>query len=116
MSDTAAQTAPPQCAEDTDGAINVSVDGPVTPGANVTRRVTYAGEPVPHATVDVNGEVVGTTNSVGQLDVEIPDAEEFEIEIVTDTQSASLEYEAEGSNGIEAPGARRGTGRDGRRR
>jgi hypothetical protein len=97
MSDTAAQTAPPQWAEDTEGAINVSVDGPVTPGANVTLTATYAGEPVPHAPVEVNGEAVGTTDADGQLDVEIPDAEEFEVEI-------EAEFEGERTIHLQAPG------------
>lgn len=110
MSDTAAQTAPPQWAEDTEGAINVSVDGPVTPGANVTLTATYAGEPVPHAPVDVNGDTAGTTDADGQLVVGIPDAEEFEVEIEAEfegertipLQSADAETETDESDDSEA--------------
>ena len=78
------QTAPPQWAEDGDGEITISVDGPVEPGETVTLTATYHDEPVPHAPVEMNGEYAGETNESGMLTVEIPHDDEFEVEIEPD--------------------------------
>ncbi|MBS3761481.1 MAG: hypothetical protein KGY43_08465, partial [Halodesulfurarchaeum sp.] len=78
------QTAPPQWADNGDGEINISVEGPVEPGESVTLTATYQDEPVPHAPVEMNGEYVGETDESGMLDVEVPEDDEFEVEIEPD--------------------------------
>jgi hypothetical protein len=78
------QTAPPEWTDTGDGEINISVEGPVEPGETVTLTATYHDEPVPHAPVEMNGEVVGETNESGMLEVEAPGEDEFEVEIEPD--------------------------------
>lgn len=72
---------PPWANDDSEGAINVSVDGNVTAGESVTLTATSDGEPVPYATVSVNGETVGETAADGSIDLTVPDADEFEVEM-----------------------------------
>lgn len=79
---------------DEDDAYNVTVDGNVSAGEQVTVTVTDAGgEPVRNATVEVNGEVAGETDADGQLEVTVPDADELEIEVETDEGEGELELE-----------------------
>ncbi|MFB6362190.1 MAG: hypothetical protein ABEH59_12835 [Halobacteriales archaeon] len=72
---------PPWASNDSEGDINISVAGNVTPGETVTLTATLQGEPVPHAPVEVNGERVGETDANGQLAVTVPEEDEFEVEI-----------------------------------
>lgn len=74
---------------DTDGekTIDISVDGNVSAGENVTITALHQEYPLAGAHVSINGDDVGETNSTGSVTTMVPDADEFEIEI---------EYEAEG--------------------
>ncbi len=109
VADSPLQTAPPPWADDADGAINVTVAGTVTPGANVTLTATYKGVPVPHAPVEVNGEIAGETDKTGQLAVEVPTEDEFEVEIEPDFEgertialASSNDDDAETETGYES--------------
>lgn len=74
--------------------LNVSVDGNVSAGEDVTVVVSHDGEAVENATVEVDGEAVGQTNADGELVVTIPeDSEEIEIEATAGEREGS--YEAE---------------------
>ena len=72
---------------DDENTINISVDGNVSAGENVTITAEHQEYPLAGAHVTVNGEDVGVTDSTGSVMTTVPDADEFEIEV---------EYEAEG--------------------
>lgn len=77
------------------GTLAVELLGNVTRGENVTVAVTRAGDPVPNATVEVNDEVVGTTNDRGELVVSVPAREELEVRVSAGGGEAELEREFE---------------------
>ena len=62
-------------------ALDIAVDGNVTTGENVTATVTQNGTAVANATVLVDGEVVGSTAADGTITIEVPNGDEFEIEV-----------------------------------
>lgn len=66
-----------------EGQLTLTVDGTAEPGNSVTVTATDNGEPVRGATVEVNGENVGTTDRNGAITVTVPDADEFEVEVET---------------------------------
>lgn len=70
-------------ADDEDEKLSVTVvSGDAGPGANVTLEVTDGnGAPVEGASVHVEDEVVGQTDTDGQIDVSLPDDEEVDIEV-----------------------------------
>ncbi|MFB6084862.1 MAG: DUF4382 domain-containing protein [Halorientalis sp.] len=51
----------------------------VTRGGNATLEVTREDEPVANATVEIDGDVVGTTDADGRVTVAIPDATKFKL-------------------------------------
>ncbi|VTT87072.1 hypothetical protein DM2_3110 [Halorubrum sp. DM2] len=80
-------------ADDTDLSVAV-VSGDPAPGVTVTVEVTDTdGEPVEGATVEVGGEVAGTTDADGRIDVTLPDEDEVEIEVEDGERDGELEFE-----------------------
>ncbi|RLM77807.1 hypothetical protein D3D02_19330, partial [Halobellus sp. Atlit-38R] len=73
--------------------LSVSFDGDVTAGENVRLVATQNGTPVEHATVTVNGEVVGTTNADGEVDVDIPETEDGTVVVAHGDAETELELE-----------------------
>ncbi|WP_430504521.1 DUF4382 domain-containing protein [Haloparvum sp. PAK95] len=73
--------------------LNASFVGNVTQGENATVRVTRNDSAVENATVEVNGEGVGTTDANGELTFEVPETEKLEVEIEADGAEAKLEVE-----------------------
>ncbi|EMA65278.1 hypothetical protein C461_14318 [Halorubrum aidingense JCM 13560] len=72
------------------------VSGDPAPGATVTVEVTNAdGEPVEGASVEIEGESVGTTDADGQIEVSLPDDDEAEIEVEDGDREGELELEFE---------------------
>ncbi|WP_353634850.1 DUF4382 domain-containing protein [Halobacterium sp. NMX12-1] len=98
-----AQTAAANASGDADveseseNGLAVSVVGNVTAGENATVLVTYDGEPVENATVEVgDSEATVTTDANGTATVQVPaDAEEFGPSVSTDEDSEYGEAEAE---------------------
>lgn len=81
---------PPWANDDRERDINVSLDGNVTPGETVALTAALDGEPVPHAPVEVNGELVGETDADGRIDVTVPaGADEFEVEVEPDFEGST---------------------------
>lgn len=81
-----------EAADDDDVLVDVS--GDVAPGETVTVEATNNGMPVANATVSVNDEVVGTTDTNGVLNVPIPDdADEVEITVENGDLEGEWEYE-----------------------
>lgn len=79
-----------------DGSLDVAVvDGDLAPGATVTIGVTdSAGDPVVDATVEVEDDLVGTTDADGQIVLTLPDSvEDVEIEVEHDHGDGELEIE-----------------------
>ena len=60
-------------------ALLVAVNGGVTPGANVTVRVSRSGEAVPGAVVAFNGDRVGVTDDRGRVTARVPYERELTI-------------------------------------
>jgi len=82
--------------DDEENSLSATLQGTVTPGETVTLNVTGDNGPVANATVVVDGEEVGATDSSGTYDISIADdAETLEIEIEHDDSEAELEYEFE---------------------
>jgi hypothetical protein len=82
------------------GELTADLRGPVKSGATVTLAVTRNGDPVANATVEVNGERVGTTDADGTIEVEIPqDAEELEISVTKGEAEIEIERTIRGSGG-----------------
>lgn len=77
---------------ETENQINLDVQGNVSVGENVTVRATHNGSAVANATVKVNGEEVGETDSNGEIVVVVPE-EEFEVEVELDDMEGELEIE-----------------------
>lgn len=74
--------------------LRLELEGNIAPGETVTLLVTFEGEPVVGATVEVNGEEIGTTGDDGTVSFTIPeDADGLEIEVKLDEQEGELELE-----------------------
>lgn len=71
------------------------VSGDPVPGSNVTLQVLGNGEAVENATVRINEQTVGTTDSEGRLDVTFPESEEVEISATAGDADGELEFEFE---------------------
>ena len=56
-----------------DGSVSISVRGETYPGETVTVVASIDGVPMRHATVSVDGTVVGETNARGEYDLRLPD-------------------------------------------
>ncbi|MFC7044227.1 DUF4382 domain-containing protein [Halobacteriaceae archaeon GCM10025711] len=77
-----------------DSALNVSVNGTVAPGENVTVTVTRNGSAVADAAVTLDGDDVGTTAADGTITVAVPDdADRFELTVTAGDDEAEFERE-----------------------
>jgi len=80
--------------DEDDRSISASFLGNVSAGENVTVQVTENGSAVANATVMVDGDAVGTTDTNGEYVVSVPsDAEELEVEVEAGDAEAELEVE-----------------------
>ncbi|MDY6765347.1 MAG: DUF4382 domain-containing protein [Halobacteria archaeon] len=77
--------------DEREGEIQVSVEGNVSAGEEVTVRATQNGSAVANATVKVNGEVVGKTDSDGEITVTVPSEDEFEVEVESEESEGEVE-------------------------
>jgi len=76
--------------------LGLELEGDVAPGETVTLLVTFNGEPVVEAMVEVNGEEIGETGDDGTISFAIPeDAEELDIDVTKGEQHGELEFEFE---------------------
>ena len=74
--------------------LRLELEGNIAPGETVTLLVTFEDEPVVGATVEVNGEEIGTTTDDGTISFTIPeDADELKIEVKKEEQEGELEIE-----------------------
>jgi uncharacterized GH25 family protein len=78
-------------AEDETSLSITVVSGEPAPGATVTLQVTAAGEPVAGAEVEIDDQIVGTTDDNGQLTVTLPDDDEVDIEVEDGDREGELE-------------------------
>jgi hypothetical protein len=91
--------------------LNASLVGEVTQGENATVRVLDNGTAVENASVEVNGEAVGTTDADGELTFVVPDDRELAVEITAGDREAELERKFAGTeNGDEKDGNGNGNG------
>lgn len=81
--------------EDEEAQIDLVVEGTLEPGENLTITATRNGSAVLNATVTINGEAVGETDANGSITVEVPDADELEIEVTADGAEAEMEVDFE---------------------
>lgn len=74
--------------------LRLELEGNIAPDETVTLLVTFEDEPVAGATVEVNGEEIGTTGEDGTVSFTIPeDADELKIEVKLDELEGELEIE-----------------------
>jgi len=74
--------------------LRLELEGNIARGETVTLLVTFEDEPVVGATVEVNGEEIGTTTDDGTISFTIPeDADELKIEVKKEEQEGELEIE-----------------------
>jgi len=74
--------------------LRLELEGNIAPDETVTLLVTFEDEPVAGATVEVNGEEIGTTGDDGTISFTIPeDADELKIEVKKGEQEGELEIE-----------------------
>lgn len=81
---------------DTDDEASLQIDvlgGTVGPGETVTLRVTTDGEPAEGAIIEIDSEVVGTTDSNGEITVTLPNSDGVDIEAEYNGTDAELEFE-----------------------
>ncbi|WP_435195446.1 PepSY domain-containing protein [Natronomonas sp. EA1] len=83
---------------ETKGEIDLAFDGELTAGETVTVTATLDGEPVANATVEVNGEDVGTTDADGMATVTVPAGDELRVEVETDEAEGELRVRHEASD------------------
>jgi len=77
-----------------EGKFDLELEGDVVPGETVTLLVTFQGEPVEGATVEVNDEEVGITGEDGTISFTIPeDADGLSIEAKLGGREGELELE-----------------------
>ncbi|WP_267641623.1 DUF4382 domain-containing protein [Haloarchaeobius amylolyticus] len=79
--------------------LTAELQGQVKAGETVTLTVTNASGPVEGANVTVNGEAVGETDADGTLAIEVPDAEDLEVEVTSGDAETELERKIAGGNG-----------------
>jgi hypothetical protein len=80
-------------AADEQSAFDIAVEGTVSAGENVTVQVTDNGSAVGNATVEVDGDVVGTTGTDGTITVQVPKTGDLEIEVEKGDREAEREIE-----------------------
>ncbi|MBA7567026.1 hypothetical protein ES708_08726 [subsurface metagenome] len=79
-----------------EGKFDLELEGDIVPGETVTLLVTFQGEPVEGAIVEVNDEEIGVTGEDGTISFTIPeDAEELDIDVTKGETKGELEYEFE---------------------
>ncbi|MFB6236220.1 MAG: DUF4382 domain-containing protein [Halopenitus sp.] len=74
-------------------SLNATFVGNVTQGENATVRVTRNDSAVANATVEVNGESVGTTNADGELTFQVPEEKKLKVVVEADGEETELEVE-----------------------
>ncbi|WP_363463374.1 DUF4382 domain-containing protein [Halogeometricum borinquense] len=84
-----------QAGEKADAELNATFVGTVSQGENATLSVTQNGSVVENATVVVNDETVGTTDTDGKLTVAVPNADTLTVVAQVDDAEVELEYEFE---------------------
>ncbi|QIB76037.1 DUF4382 domain-containing protein [Halogeometricum borinquense] len=84
-----------QAGEKADAELNATFVGTVSQGENATLSVTQNGSAVENATVVVNDETVGTTDTDGKLTVAVPNADTLTVVAQVDDAEVELEYEFE---------------------
>ena len=76
---------------DAETPLSVSIaNGTAAPDATVTLRVTAAGDPVEGATVELDDQDVGETDSDGRITVTLPDDDEVDIEVEAGEREGDL--------------------------
>lgn len=81
---------------ESEGELTIDLEGNASQSSEVTVIVTDNGSAVANATVEVNGEEAGTTDSNGELVITVPDnINELEIEVEKGELEGSLEVEIE---------------------
>lgn len=81
--------------------LQLSLEGNVSIGNNVTLAATSNNSSVANATVKINGETAGETNSQGEFSFTVPEAEELEIEVYRNDLEEELEIELGGGTEVE---------------
>ncbi|WP_424016547.1 DUF4382 domain-containing protein [Halorientalis pallida] len=83
---------------DADLEVEFADEDSVARGGNATLDVTRDDEPVENATVEIDGERVGTTDADGRVTVAIPDETKFELVVKAGDDVADLrvKFESEG--------------------
>ncbi|AQL42320.1 hypothetical protein BV210_06165 [Halorientalis sp. IM1011] len=78
--------------------VELEDDDDVTRGGNATLAVTRDDDPVANATVEIDGEQVGTTDADGRVTVDIPDEQKFKLVVKAGDDVADLRvtFEQEG--------------------
>lgn len=74
---------------------DINVSGEIEPGNQVVVTVTHDGEPAANASVYVNGELEGPTDTNGQIEVTVPDSERLRIVAKSDGFQAHATYDVE---------------------
>ncbi|MCT9095111.1 DUF4382 domain-containing protein [Haloarchaeobius sp. HME9146] len=85
--------------DDESAELTAELQGQVKAGETVTLTVTNASGPVEGANVTVNGEAAGQTDADGTLSIDVPDAEDLEIEVENGDAETELERKITGNNG-----------------
>lgn len=76
--------------EEDEEQIDLVVDGTLEPGESMSITAMRDGSPVSNATVTVNGDAVGETDANGSITVQVPNADELEIEVTADEAEAEM--------------------------
>jgi hypothetical protein len=83
-----------------ESTLTASLDTPVHAGDTVTLTVTDANSTVANATVTVNGDTIGNTDTDGTITFDVPDANELEVTITTsDDRELEREWDIKGNGG-----------------
>lgn len=85
---------------DGESSLSAEFQGSVEAGGNATLTVTGAEGPVANATVEVNGEAVGTTDASGTVTFAVPgDAEDVEVTVTKGDAEVELAADVKGGDG-----------------
>lgn len=95
----------PDQRDDDRAELNASFVGAVTQGENATVRVLDDGSAVENASVEVNGEAVGTTDADGELTFVVPDDRDLDVEITAGDREAELERKFAGKESGDEKGS-----------
>jgi len=79
-----------------DAVIGIEVvEGTPAPGATLTAKLTLAGEPLTDVPLEVDEEVVGSTNENGTVQFDLPEDSESKLTAEVDDAEGELEFEFE---------------------